>query len=157
LFNLLYSFSFLTISFLPLSLLPLSFVPPLVTPSGNLEISSEYGKRFHPIKKTNRIHHGIDLKAKKGDKVKSIGYGTVFFADSYAGYGKFVSISHSNGYSSHYAHLSSINVKVGDKVKASDLIGRVGSTGLSTAPHLHFEIRKDGNSLNPKELLKMIR
>ena len=96
-----------------LSILPASF---FVAPLSISNISSECGKRYHPIAKTNRIHHGIDLKAKKGDKVKSIGYGTVFFADSYAGYGKFVSISHSNGYSSHYAHLSSIDVSVGDKV-----------------------------------------
>jgi murein DD-endopeptidase MepM/ murein hydrolase activator NlpD len=75
------------------------------------------------------------------------------FADPYAGYGKLVVLQHSNGLTSHYGHCAKLSVQPGAHVRAGDIIGTVGSTGISTGPHLHFELRKDGSTLNPEKLL----
>jgi len=115
-------------------------------------ITSRFGIRFHPILKVYRPHHGVDYAAPYGSPVYAVAEGVVKYAGWLGGYGKTVIIKHSNGFETLYGHLSSILVKAGDRVGQGHMIGRVGSTGLSTGPHLHFEVRKDGRLLNPLKL-----
>src|SRR5690606_29890169 len=102
-----------------------------------------------PIYKTRRFHEGIDLAAPVGRSVHAYTSGTVTFAGRTAGLGLAVYIDHGNGLETRYGHLSKIYVKKGQKVSTGDKIGAVGSTGLSTGPHLHFEVRKNGKPQNP--------
>ncbi len=115
-------------------------------------ISSRFGIRFHPILKIYRPHHGVDYSAPYGSPVHAVASGVVKVAGWMGGYGKTVIIKHSNGFETLYGHLSSIAVKAGQKVEQGQIIGKVGSTGLSTGPHLHFEVRKDGKLINPLKL-----
>ncbi len=124
----------------------------LKTPLRYRRISSYFGMRWHPILKRYRHHHGVDFAAPYGTPVSSIGDGVVVYAGWKGGYGKYIRIRHPNGYQSGYGHLSRIYVRRGQRVKQGQLIGRVGSTGLSTGPHLHFEILKDGRFVNPLRL-----
>ena len=139
----------------PMFFLPVSVAadPPLassvVFPILNPRLSSKFGKRHHPVRKTRRHHNGVDLAAPENSHVRAIASGRVIFADTYSGFGKLVTIDHGGGYVSMYGHLSEIRINIGENVKAGDLIGRVGSTGLATGPHLHFEWRKDGKPLDP--------
>lgn len=126
----------------------LAIVFPLVSP----KISSKYGSRRHPIFKTLRHHNGVDLQAPLNSHVRTIMKGVVVFADTYAGYGKLVTIRHQDGYYSMYGHLNELLVNPGQIVATGDLIGRVGSSGNSTGPHLHFEWRKNGTPLNPLDV-----
>lgn len=115
-------------------------------------ISSYFSrKRYHPILKVWRPHHGLDYKAPVGTPISSIGNGTVVFKGWKGGYGNLVEIRHSNNYKSRYGHLSRFakGLYKGKKVKMGELIGYVGSTGLSTGPHLHFELHKNGAPINP--------
>ncbi len=121
----------------------------VVFPILNPRLSSKFGSRRHPIKHTKRHHNGVDLAAPENSHVRAIASGRVIFAGVYSGYGKLVSIDHGGGYVSMYGHLREIRINIGEKVKAGDLIGRVGSTGLATGPHLHFEWRKNGKPLDP--------
>lgn len=114
-----------------------------------VRVSSPFGYRNHPIKKDRRPHKGIDLAIGRGTKVYVIGDGIVEKSYKSSSYGNVIRVNHSDGYSSVYAHLKKRNVKIGDKVKAGDLIALSGNTGWSTGPHLHFEIRKDETPLNP--------
>lgn len=125
-------------------------------PLTNIRPTSYYGIRIHPVTKQNKLHQGIDLEAPVGASVNSVAYGKVIFAGQYQGYGNLISIQHANGYSSHYAHLNKIEVSIGKIVNPSNKIAEVGSTGLTTGPHLHFELRKEGKSLDPSILLQMI-
>ncbi len=114
-------------------------------------ISSKFSKkRFHPILRIVRPHHGIDYVAPPGTPVYAVGEGKIIFAGWKRGYGYFVSIRHKNGYVTGYGHLKSIKSGIikGRWVKEKEIIGYVGSTGLSTGPHLHFEIKKDGKFLD---------
>lgn len=113
------------------------------------KLSSVYGNRKHPLYRTTRHHNGVDLAAPENSHVRAIASGTVVFADSYAGFGKLVTIKHKAGYSSLYGHLSEIRVNPGDRIKAGDILGRVGSTGNVTGPHLHFEWRRKGEPIDP--------
>lgn len=124
----------------------------LKAPLDYIRISSYFGMRFHPILKVWRPHHGVDYAAPYGTPVQSIGDGRVIYAGWRGGYGKYVAIKHPNGYISGYGHLSKIFVKVGQKVKQGQIIGKVGSTGLSTGPHLHFEIKYGNRFINPLKL-----
>jgi len=127
-----------------------SFVYPVMGP----RTSSDFGSRKHPInKKVRRHHHGVDLAAPKGAVIRSIATGRVIYSDPLGGYGNLIVIRHSNGLTSHYGHCQGRSVQVGQIVKAGDIIGTVGSTGLSTGPHLHFEIRKDGEPQHPERFL----
>lgn len=113
-------------------------------------VFSGYGWRIHPIYKTPEFHPGIDLTAVQGTPVYATGDGVVERADNMAqGYGNHVVINHGYGYKTLYGHLSRFACKQGQKVKRGQLIGYVGSTGLSTAPHLHYEVIKNDDKVNP--------
>ena len=130
-------------------------VKPVFSPSlpcsGN--VSSPFGPRIHPITGENSFHSGVDIAGNTGDTVKATEEGEVTSV-SYDNYsGNLVVITHSDGYSSLYAHLYDSSVRVGDKVEKGEKIARMGSTGLSTGPHLHFEIRKDNEPQDPLGLI----
>ena len=117
--------------------------------SEDASISSGYGPRMDPFLGRPAMHQGLDFRASKGTQVMAAGAGKVVRAGRLGGYGNVVEIDHGQGITSRYAHLSRISVKVGDTVKPGDAIGKVGSTGRSTGPHLHFEVRRNGASRNP--------
>lgn len=112
-------------------------------------LSSRFStKRFHPILRTYRPHHGIDYAAPHGTSVSSIGKGKVIYAGWKSGFGNTVEVRHDSKHVSRYGHLSSMSVKVGDSIEQGKVVGRVGSTGLSTGPHLHFEMLVNGSQRN---------
>ena len=115
-----------------------------------IRFASGFGYRIHPIYKTRKMHTGIDLTAPTGTRVYATGDGKIVKAGmSKGGYGNRIIIDHGFGYKTVYAHLSKILVRVGKKVKRGELIGLVGSTGVSTAPHLHYEVRINNKPVNP--------
>ncbi|GEQ86907.1 peptidase M23 [Patiriisocius marinistellae] len=126
---------------------------PAIQPVNNEDLTrmaSGYGYRTDPFTKARKFHFGMDFTAPRGTPVYASGDGTVTRADNSAsGYGNHIRIEHGFGYESLYAHLYKYNVKRGYKVKRGDLIGFVGSTGRSEAPHLHYEVFKDGERINP--------
>ncbi|HAT64137.1 MAG TPA: peptidase M23 [Flavobacteriaceae bacterium] len=126
---------------------------PAIQPVNNEDLTrmaSGFGYRTDPFTKERKFHWGMDFTAPRGTPVYASGNGVVSRADnSAAGYGNHVRIDHGFGYESLYAHLFKYNVRVGQRVKRGDLIGFVGSTGRSEAPHLHYEIFKDGDRINP--------
>ncbi|WP_046756173.1 M23 family metallopeptidase [Kordia jejudonensis] len=126
---------------------------PAIQPVNNEDLTrmaSGYGWRNDPFTKARKMHWGMDFTAPRGTPVYASGDGVVVRADNSAsGFGKHIRIDHGYGYVSLYAHLSKYNVRKGKKVKRGDLIGFVGSTGRSQAPHLHYEIRKNGDKINP--------
>lgn len=126
---------------------------PAIQPISNKDLTamaSGFGYRIHPIYKTARMHNGIDFTAPIGTEIYATGNGRVEGIESTGrGYGNNVVLDHGYGYKTLYAHLSKIVVKRGQKVVRGDLIGYVGSTGTSTAPHLHYEVIKNGVKINP--------
>ncbi len=126
---------------------------PAIQPINNEELTrmaSGFGWRSDPFTKARKMHWGMDFTAPKGVPIYATGDGVVKRADNSAsGYGKHIRIDHGYGYMTLYAHLSKYNVKRRQKVKRGDLIGFVGSTGRSEAPHLHYEVWKDGSRINP--------
>ncbi|CAN5397324.1 M23 family metallopeptidase [soil metagenome] len=113
-------------------------------------IASGFGWRNDPFTKVKKFHYGMDFTAPRGTPVYATGDGKIERADNSAtGYGNHIRLDHGYGYVSLYAHLYKYNVRVGQKVKRGDVIGFVGSTGRSEAPHLHYEIYKDGERINP--------
>ena len=113
-------------------------------------IASGYGWRSDPFTKVKKCHNGMDVSAPRGTPVYATGDGRVERADNRAtGYGNHIRINHGYGYTSLYGHLYKFNIRVGNHVKRGDLIGFVGSTGRSQGPHLHYEIFKDGENINP--------
>lgn len=115
---------------------------------------SGFGNRIHPILGSNRFHYGIDIGAPYGAQVVAAAGGEVIQAGYFGGYGYTVMIYHGGGYATWYAHLSSISVAVGQKIERGKVLGLVGSTGWSTGPHLHFEIRINGAAQDPLAYLK---
>lgn len=116
-------------------------------------VSSEFGMRIHPIYGNRRMHTGIDFAVETGMPVVATADGEVIFAGVRGGYGNLVVIDHFSEYSTRYAHLSKIKVKRGDYVKCGEVIGYVGMTGAATGPHLHYEVRVNGQEINPREFL----
>ena len=105
---------------------------------------------MHPFYKIRKFHKGVDFSARKGTPIYATGDGVVKVVKrSRKGYGNMIIIDHGYGYETLYAHMSKFNVRQGQKVKRGDVIGYVGSTGLSMAPHLHYEVHKDGRPVNP--------
>ncbi|AGA70785.1 metalloendopeptidase-like membrane protein [Desulfitobacterium dichloroeliminans LMG P-21439] len=121
---------------------------------GYKEVSSSYGWRIHPITKKKSLHTGTDLPAPTGTKVLAAGNGEVIMASWYGAYGNAVIVDHGGGYTTLYGHNSKLAVKVGDKVKAGDVVSYVGSTGWSTGPHLHFEVRLKGETTDPLQFFR---
>lgn len=119
-------------------------------------ISSVFGLRRHPILGTVRRHQGMDYAAARGTPVRALGNGRVIFAGWRGGYGKTIEIRHANGFVTRYGHLDAINVRTGASVSISQTIGKVGSTGLSTAPHLHFEVLVGGVHRDPRVALRNV-
>lgn len=117
------------------------------------DINSSYGYRKDPFTKKYAFHSGIDFDANYREKVIATAMGVVDHSGWYKSYGKTVIVKHENGYKTLYGHLSDIKVKKGDKVMTGQLIGLTGSTGRSTGPHLHYEIIKNGKTINPREYL----
>ncbi len=126
---------------------------PAIQPISNKDlrrIASYYGYRIHPIYKTRKFHEGLDFTAPRGTKIYATGDGVIERVKrSRRGYGNEVIINHGYSYKTRYAHLSKILVKKGQKVKRGQVIGLVGNTGLSTAPHLHYEVIKGNRKVNP--------
>lgn len=126
---------------------------PSIQPISNKQlerIASGFGWRIHPIYKFAKFHEGLDFTAPKGTDVFATADGTVVQADnSQSGFGNCIVIDHGYGYKTRYAHLSAYKVKAGQKVKRGALIGEVGNTGLSTSPHLHYEVEKNGIKVDP--------
>lgn len=127
---------------------------PSIQPISNTDLkwtASGWGYRIHPVYKIRKFHYGMDFTAPTGTEVYATGDGTIKEATSeHSGYGNLISIDHGYGYSTVYAHLSKFNKSPGQKVKRGEVIGFVGSTGISTAPHLHYEVHKSGEPVNPQ-------
>ncbi|MFH1369444.1 MAG: M23 family metallopeptidase [Elusimicrobiota bacterium] len=124
-----------------------------VSPLGG-RLTSVFGMRRHPVTGQRSMHGGIDIAVREGTWVGAAADGVVTLASGGVGhYGKAVFIEHENGYITHYGHLSSIRVRVGQKVKARQLIAKSGSTGRSTGPHLHFTIKKNGANKDPLKFI----
>ena len=133
---------------------PVSTARPAVSipsrmPLENARMTSDYGDRTHPVLKRRMGHKGVDLAATTGTPIYATADGVVSKAEFYSSYGNFVSIEHGARIQTRYAHMSRIAVADGSFVQKGDLIGYVGSTGRSTGPHLHYEVRIDGQAVNP--------
>lgn len=126
---------------------------PFGNPSPTSSITSRFGNRTDPFLGRLALHAGIDFRARTGTEVGATGAGTVVVAGRNGGYGNMVEIDHGNGLRTRYAHLSRTLVEVGDHVEADAPIGLSGSTGRSTGPHLHYEVRRDGKALDPMRFL----
>lgn len=126
-------------------------IPTLVPVEG--KISSPFGMRNHPIKKVNKVHEGVDISSSNGDPILAAASGTVEYSGYNSGYGYHIIIDHKNGYRTLYAHSSKLLVKEGELVKKGQKIALVGNTGLSTGPHLHFEIRIGNTPVDPTQYI----
>lgn len=124
---------------------------------GRLMVTSKYGYRIHPITRRRQFHSGIDLRAKTGTRIYAAKSGKVIFVGRYGGYGRLVIIKHDDGYTTRYGHLSRIKVNNGQKVNTNTVIGLSGNTGRSTGPHLHFEVRLKGQSIDPAKYLNGLK
>ncbi|MDO5685948.1 MAG: peptidoglycan DD-metalloendopeptidase family protein [Neisseria sp.] len=119
-------------------------------------LSSRFGVRSNPFSgRGSELHSGLDFRGTTGDPIRTTADGTVVFAGTLNGYGNLIRVRHGYGYETYYAHLSAINVRVGQKVSAGDTIGKLGSTGRSTGPHLHYEVRLDNKPLDPENYLSL--
>lgn len=143
----------------PSGVADVTFESPVVSvpsrmPVDGARMSSSFGMRTHPVLGVRRGHKGIDLAAPTGTPVYATADGIVGRADWFSSYGLYISIDHGADLETRYAHLSRLAVAAGDTVQAGDVIGYVGSTGRSTGPHLHYEVRVDGVAVNPIPYMK---
>ncbi len=138
---------------------PAPEIVPLSSPSAPFQwpvrgpISSGFGPRIHPIYNVPSFHAGIDLAVPEGTRVRAAAAGRITVAGWEGGFGLLVVIDHENGYETYYAHLSKVLVSPGQHVQAGEVIALSGNTGLSTGPHLHFEVRYLGTPVDPRPLL----
>jgi murein DD-endopeptidase MepM/ murein hydrolase activator NlpD len=121
----------------------------------NVTVGSLFGYRSDPFTGRAKFHSGVDIKARWGESVGASQPGVVQFAGWYHGYGNLIIINHGGGVTTHYAHLSSFDVEIGAVVERGQIVGRAGSTGRATSPHLHYEVRIDGNPINPFQPLAL--
>jgi murein DD-endopeptidase MepM/ murein hydrolase activator NlpD len=126
---------------------------PFGNPAPGHYVTSRFGNRIDPFLGRLALHAGIDFQADTGDAVKATGSGKVIAAGPAAGYGNMVEIDHGQGITTRYGHLSRILVDVGDSVDTGDLVGRAGATGRATGPHVHYEVRRNGNAIDPVHFL----
>ena len=117
-------------------------------------ISSYYGYRVDPFNGKKTFHHGLDFAGKAGSEVLAVADGIVSWHGTRGGYGEMIEIDHGNGYQSRYAHNKKLVVKLGDRIKKGQAIALMGSTGRSTGPHVHFEVLRDGKTVNPANFVK---
>ncbi|MBI4946195.1 MAG: M23 family metallopeptidase [Bacteroidetes bacterium] len=125
---------------------------PAIQPISGKDLMHEpsgFGMRTHPIYKTLKFHAGMDFTANIGTKIYATGDGVIVTAEYVSGYGNHVVINHGYGYETLYGHMVKIVARVGQKIKRGELIGYVGNTGLSAGPHVHYEVHKNGNPINP--------
>ena len=132
----------------------LTTVPIRKPMTGELEWTSGYGMRADPFIRAPAMHTGLDIRADTGEPARATAAGTVTMAGWNGGYGKMVEVDHGNGFATRYAHLSAIDVEVGQTVRIGQIVGKVGSTGRSTGPHLHYETRVDGDAVDPQRFLR---
>ena len=132
----------------------LTTVPIRKPMTGELEWTSGYGMRADPFIRAPAMHTGLDIRADTGEPARATAAGTVTMAGWNGGYGKMVEVDHGNGFATRYAHLSAIDVEVGQAVRIGQIVGKVGSTGRSTGPHLHYETRVDGDAVDPQRFLR---
>lgn len=121
---------------------------------GEIDMSSPFGMRMDPFVKGPAIHTGLDMRGDTGDPVRATAAGKVTVAGPNGGYGKMIEIDHGNGFTTRYGHLSAIDVSIGQSVRIGQVIGKIGSTGRSTGPHLHYETRVDGEAVDPQKFLR---
>jgi len=122
--------------------------------SGEVDMSSAFGVRMDPFLHRPAMHTGLDMRGDVGDAVHVTAAGRVTIAGREGGYGNMIEVNHGNGFATRYGHLSEIDVKVGQTVHIGQVIGKVGSTGRSTGPHLHYETRIDGEAVDPQKFLR---
>ena len=132
---------------------PLNRFKDFIWPAFQRFLTCRFGWRIHPIRRIRHFHQGIDIKAKY-EWIKATKYGMVTYAGWMGGFGKVVIIAHPDGWKSLYGHLSQVAVRNGQYVKQGQYIGKSGTTGLSTGPHLHFELIKNGRHVNPSKYVK---
>jgi murein DD-endopeptidase MepM/ murein hydrolase activator NlpD len=132
----------------------LTTVPVRKPVMGEVDMSSPFGVRTDPFLGRPAMHTGIDLRGETGEPVHVTANGRVTIAGREGGYGNMIEINHGNGLATRYGHLSEIDVKVGQLVRIGQVIGKIGSTGRSTGPHLHYETRVDGDAVNPQKFLR---
>ena len=125
---------------------------PAIQPISNKDLQHEpsgYGMRMHPIYKYEKFHAGMDFTANPGTEIYATGDGTISLAEYGSGYGNHVVVDHGYGYKTLYGHMEKISVRIGQKVKRGELLGYVGNTGLSSGPHVHYEVHKNNATVNP--------
>lgn len=129
----------------------------LRTPVDGARLSSTFGHRRHPILGYTKMHKGVDFAAPRGSPVMAAGNGVVVRASYYGSYGNYILIRHGSGYHTAYAHLDRYarGIRPGMKVSQGQVIGTIGTTGRSTGPHLHFELLKNGQQINPKNIRQL--
>ena len=127
---------------------------PIGHPVAGQQMTSRFGPRTDPFNKRRAMHGGVDFRAARGHPIRATGAGRVKRAGPNGGYGRFVEIDHGNGVTTRYAHMSKILVRKGERIVAGQKIGTVGSTGRSTGPHLHYEVRKHGKAIDPVKFIR---
>lgn len=147
----------LTISFLLITFSGFSQAIPSLSPlDGDMKVTSPFGMRTHPRTNERKMHLGVDFRADIGDEVKATADGTVLIAGvdpEREAYGIIVLLEHADGYQTMYAHLSEVTVEAGSTVSQGDQVGKVGNSGLSFGPHLHYEVNLNGRRVNPQEYI----
>lgn len=128
---------------------------PLANPAPGRSVTSPFGVRTDPLLGTAALHSGMDFRAPTGMPAKVTAPGVVVKAGWNGGYGRMVEVDHGNGFATRYGHLSKISVTVGERLNAGDVIGKTGSSGRSTGPHLHYEIRHNGEAIDPLRFLRV--